>query len=91
MSRLIDADALKAKLQEAWNVCDDQDFCDKEVWRILEEQPTAQKTGQWIEHEVEDAIRWNECSVCRYEVPHIDMNYCPNCGSLNRSEGEEDE
>lgn len=38
--RLIDAKALTKDLGNRWNVNDDQDFCNKEVWHGIEEAPT---------------------------------------------------
>ena len=37
---LIDKKAISDDLQRRWNVSDDQDFCNKEVWNALEEAPT---------------------------------------------------
>ena len=36
--------------------------------------------GEWIKHEIEDTVRWVECSECHREYPNIEMNFCPNCG-----------
>jgi hypothetical protein len=38
---LIDHKKLEKDLGERWNVNDDQDFCNKEVWHALEEAPTV--------------------------------------------------
>ena len=38
--RLIDADALEKDLAKRWDVNDDTDFANKEVWRALIESPT---------------------------------------------------
>ena len=38
------------------------------------------KTGHWIEHEIEDTLRWLECSNCHYETYNVKHNYCMNCG-----------
>ena len=38
--RLIDAKALTKDLGNRWNVNDDQDFCNKEVWRGIEDATT---------------------------------------------------
>lgn len=35
---LIDKQKLIKKLEKAWNVDDDQDFCNKSVWRIIERE-----------------------------------------------------
>ena len=37
--------------------------------------------GEWICHEIEDTLRWKECPVCRFEIPNVNYNYCPNCGA----------
>lgn len=50
----------------------------------LEQEP---KTGHWIEHEIEDTLRWLECSNCHCETYNVKHNYCPNCGA--RMEGED--
>ena len=39
MARYVDFDLLKSDLEKRWNVSDDQDFCNKEVWYALEEAP----------------------------------------------------
>lgn len=40
------------------------------------------KTGYWIEHEIENTLKWLECSNCRCETSYNVMhNYCPNCGA----------
>lgn len=38
--RLIDEKALTKDLEKRWNVNDDHDFCNKEVWHALREAPT---------------------------------------------------
>ena len=53
--RLIDADALSKDLEKRWNVNDDQDFCNKEVWHALEEAPTIEPSGDIISRQ--DAIK----------------------------------
>lgn len=41
-----------------------------------------QKTGHWIEREIEDTMRWKECSECHSEYPNMSgLKYCPNCGA----------
>ena len=50
-----------------------------EVKKALEQEP---KTGYWIEHEIENTLRWLECSNCHCETSYNVMhNYCPNCGA----------
>ena len=39
--RLIDAEVLTKNLVKRWNVSDDQDFCNKEVWHGIAEAPTV--------------------------------------------------
>ena len=41
----------------------------------------TRNVGKWIYHEIEDISRWLECSEYGYEIPNIDINYCPNCGA----------
>ena len=48
MTRLIDADALSKDLEKRWDINDDQDFCNKEVWHALEEAPTIEPDGDLI-------------------------------------------
>ena len=40
--RLIDGDALKKNLERLWNIHDDQDFANKDVWREIENAPTIE-------------------------------------------------
>ena len=42
--------------------------------------PVTSKTGHWIKHEIEDTLRWLECSNCHCETHNVKHNYCPNCG-----------
>lgn len=48
--------------------------------KILEKQPSAEKTGKWID--VENDIDYYPfmCSEC-YETVIKRTNYCPNCGA----------
>ena len=74
--RLIDADALTKKLQHLWNIHDDVDFNNKDVWDELENAPTidavevvrCHKCIHWDEDTVRrnsnDVTWWNE-AVCR--------------------------
>lgn len=52
-----------------------------------------QKTGHWIIREIEDTLRWKECSECHSEYPNMNgLKYCPNCGSkMEELKGENDE
>ena len=52
--RLINADALSKDLEKRWNVNDDQDFCNKEVWHALEEAPTINAV---------EVVRCKDCIV----------------------------
>lgn len=51
MPRYIDADALEKRLEHLWNISDDSDFANKEVWHALAEAPTIdvpdRKVGEW--------------------------------------------
>lgn len=42
---------------------------------------SAERVAVWIKHEIEDTLRWQECSLCHKEYPNMTMNYCPNCGA----------
>lgn len=44
--RLIDADALGKYLMKRWNVNDDHDFCNKEVWNGIKEAKTVIPTDK---------------------------------------------
>ncbi len=46
--RLIDADALEKELSKRWDISDDQDFCNKEVWEALRNAPTIEAEQRWI-------------------------------------------
>ena len=99
MPRYIDADALTKRLAYLWNVNDDSDFANKEVWHAVEEAPTVdvpdRKVGKWVWMGDKGDSRWM-CSVCKSkeDVPTIMgkpivWDYCPNCGA--RMKGESDE
>ena len=89
--RLIDADALKKTLEKLWNVHDDDDFANKDVWREIENAPTIEperKKGKWIKHEnptLGQCLKIvYECSVCHMGVGceyFVRKSFCPNCGS----------
>ena len=46
--------------------------------------------GHWIEHEIEDTLRWLECSNCHCETYNVKHNYCPNCGADMRDKENEE-
>ena len=55
--------------------------------QMLEDLPSAQKTGKWIEHE-DWYDTYYECSSCGEEFSLIEgtpkdngYNYCPSCGT----------
>lgn len=85
--RLIDADALEKSLEKLWNVHDDQDFANKDVWREIENAPTAEterKKGKWI------GDCCSCCGVSKYNYikmvddecgPFGTWNFCPHCGA----------
>ena len=87
MSRLIDADKLKAHY--AWWKGGGREMTMDEAKNdfdtIIDLQPTVEPTkhGRWVHkygdgHE-EPAITGGECSICGYI--HTATNYCPNCGA----------
>ena len=58
---------------------------------IVENMPSAIDAvevvhGRWICHEIEGTLRWKECPKCKFEIPNLKYNYCPNCGA--RMDGE---
>lgn len=64
--RLIDADALSKRLQKLWDIHDDTDFANKDVWQELENAPSI------------DAVPVVRCKDCKYA--HMtydgDCKYC---------------
>lgn len=73
--RLIDADALTKRLQHLWNIHDDVDFNNKDVWDELAIAPTI------------DAIEVVRCRDCkhlyeddgcplRYFKTHVEEDFC---------------
>lgn len=83
--RLIDGDALKNSLEKLWNIHDDIEFSNKDVWREIENAPTIEyerKKGQWSNYKDEHC-----CSVCKCVVisdcwdDEIRYDYCPYCGA----------
>lgn len=70
--RLIDADALEKTLEKLWNVHDDQDFANKDVWLEIENAPSLEGvTGvircencKWWDR-LEDGHPYGYCRACR--------------------------
>ena len=56
--RLIDGDALEKRLEHLWNISDDSDFANKEVWHALSEAPTI------------DAVPVVRCKNCKHGRPY---------------------
>ena len=91
--RLIDADALFRKMEEAeWYNDADRDEIAEE---LVLNAPTIEerKTGKWERHysrpNVYADLCWH-CSCCGYKTPDNwanKWNYCTNCGA--KMEGEE--
>lgn len=73
--RMIDANALKKDLEKRWNVSDDQDFCNKEVWHALEEAPTVY-VAEPEDHLYEQQSAYRDYCMC-YET-----TYNPEDGSM---------
>lgn len=61
--RLIDADALTKKLQHLWNIHDDVDFNNKDVWDELAFAPTV------------DAVEVVRCRDCKHWVKDGNDSY----------------
>ena len=96
--RLIDADALGKDLMKRWDINDDQDFCNKEVWDALRNAPTVQADrphGEWVRRDnykvMGEGYIWH-CSICDEKVyqdssrDYPSDNFCPNCGADMRKE-----
>lgn len=101
MSRPIDADALRERLQnlayDDWNQGITTSFADAchEIIEIVEEQPTIapsaqpeRKMGKWIDKSGGIENAWNYCSVCGEQA--IDLyDFCPNCGADMRGDSDD--
>lgn len=81
--RLIDADALKAKLEKKTDMNDPRRSFDsmmlaKIMISILDEVPTAKERdkGHWIDIDLDTSI----CSVCK-KPQEYETKYCPECGA----------
>jgi hypothetical protein len=103
MTRLIDADALRDKLQAEIDKgippFDDvmgSIRCGIRLARnIVEDEPTIDaepvRHGKWMP--ISSNKKWidvSKCSVCgkQYSLYPLDYNYCPNCGADMRGESE---
>lgn len=92
--RLIDANALKAKLKIGTNTATYSDYCNgycdaRQVdLDTIDAAPTIEpkvRHGQWYDHMHTDTAVCSECGrVFTDETP-----YCPNCGAYMREEGAE--
>lgn len=98
MSRCIDADALRDRLQnlgyDDWNQGATTTWAEafSECADMVDEAPTIEpqrKKGEWTVKEGDLAF-WDVCSVCRKVVIHMvpHYNFCPNCGADMRGEQE---
>ena len=75
MTRLIDADALSKDLEKRWDINDDQDFCNKEVWHALEEAPTIEPDGDLISRQ--DALKPFCVAPDGTRIPEVDCDNFP--------------
>lgn len=91
MTRLIDADALKAVFEEKSieAVCG-VELCKAIISRI-DNAPTVDAVS--VRHaRLVNASPYGECSYCGELIDSRDMfRYCPHCGAMLVGEGEEDE
>ena len=75
--RLIDGDALKDKLELLWNIHDEMDFANKDVWRAIENAPVVEPERKII-----------QCADCKWwdrlEENHP-YGYCLACKSGTRT------
>lgn len=91
--RLIDADALEARIEKAWEnkAITDEEYAD--ISGYAEDAPTIDpvKHGRWKNKQMLDenlnptiAFR-HRCSECRFEICTTDemlwWHYCPYCGA----------
>lgn len=94
--RLIDADALKAKLEKKTDMNDprwsfDSMMLAKIMISILDEVPTAKerKHGYWKKEG-----SWYKCSCCNSAIDPWDntwMKYCSCCGAIMENNGDDDD
>ena len=95
--RLIDADALKAKLEKKTDMNDprwsfDSMMLAKIMISILDEVPTVEerKHGRWVRHN--NIIACSECIWDMYWEEEIaELKYCPNCGAIMENNGDDDD
>lgn len=64
----------------------------QECMRAVEEQPSAERNGKWVNHRNDDGHNIADCNLCGSTLQWFDNdgehNYCPNCGA--KMEGEEE-
>lgn len=88
--RLIDADALKAKLEKKTDMNDprwsfDSMMIAKITIQVLDKAPTVEerKRGHWIELEPDKYGNFIQCSVCNSKFGlYSKDNYCQACGAI---------
>ena len=88
--RLIDADALRDRIEDLYNWCRDmrRSGLEQAMW-IVEDTPAVSpvKHGKWGAYEafpLTASLNGHPCSECgmRFSTSQIVfMNYCPNCGA----------
>jgi hypothetical protein len=86
--RLIDADALKSKVQaQEWKRDPAVMLALDWIYMLINEQPTIDAVpvvrGEWIENPTKDSVL---CSYCHADWNLFDNDtyrfcYCPNCGA----------
>ena len=80
MARLIDADALKARLYKCVIIMPNGEKCMAD--RAIDAQPTITaepKHGRWKTKVIHDTYCF-QCSVCN-SIYNGDTHYCPHCGA----------
>lgn len=87
--RLIDANALKALIDDGWG----EGPFKNAFFEEIDDTPTIDpvKHGMWM-HDKDDCLVSGYCSVCGWqsiicETDVADMPFCPNCGAKNGGEG----
>ena len=91
--RLIDADALKAKLEKKTDMNDprwsfDSIMLAKIMISILDKAPTVEerKHGHWEDIDLDTSV----CSVCK-KPQEYETKYCPECGAKMENNGDDDD